>query len=120
MLTYKKNDTPENLLEPTEPTKGKKSKKKKKDKDSGTMSEEKSATPDLGYVKVKIKCCLVYQQYFVFRTVSRNQEVTVNLVFHVIIPKQFWEWEEKSFVSLRFGNPELGSWEKNYGSFHQL
>ena len=107
MLISKKNSS-EYLLQPTQ-------RKKKKNRDK---HPEKSATPDLGYVKVKRKCCLVYPQY-VFRTVSGNQGATVNLVFHVIIPKQFWEWEEKSFVSLRFGNPELGNWATNLGDFHQ-
>ncbi len=51
MQTYKKDDSPGNLVYPK---KGKKSKKKKKGKDKhpGTMSEEQSATPDVGYVKV--------------------------------------------------------------------
>ncbi|XP_064403130.1 E3 ubiquitin-protein ligase RNF213-like isoform X2 [Halichondria panicea] len=98
MLTYKKDDSAGNLFEPTE---NKKFKKKKKGKHFGTMSEEKSATSDLG-------------------TVSGNQGATVNLVFHVIIPKQFWEWDDQSYVSLRFGNPELGSWKKDCGDFSQL
>ena len=45
MLTYKKDDSAGNLFEPTE---NKKFKKKKKGKHFGTMSEEKSATSDLG------------------------------------------------------------------------
>ncbi len=45
MLTYKKDDSARNLFEPT---KNKKSKKKKKGKHSGTKSEEKFATSDLG------------------------------------------------------------------------
>ncbi len=102
-------DSPEYLIEPAP-----KKKKKKRDKHS-----EKSATSDLGYVKVFRILCSVYPQYG-FRTVSGNQGITVKLVFHVIIPKQFWEWDEESFVSLRFGNSELGSWEKNCGDFHQL
>ncbi len=48
MQTYKKDDSPGNLVDPK---KGKK-KKKGKDKHPGTMSEEQSATPDMGYVKV--------------------------------------------------------------------
>ncbi len=50
---------------------------------------------------------------------SKNEGVTVNIVFHAIIPKLFWEWDEKSFVSLRFGNPKLGGW-KDIGTFKQL
>ena len=48
---YKKDNSPGNLFDPK---KGQKSKKKKKDKDKHPrpMSKEKSATPDVGYVKV--------------------------------------------------------------------
>ncbi len=46
--------------------------------------------------------------------------MVVKIIFHVIIPKHFWEWDEKSYVSLRFGNHELGFWEKNYGDFQQV
>ncbi len=49
MVTYKKDDSPGNLFEAQ---KGKKSKKNKKGKHPGTTSEKKSATPDVGYVKV--------------------------------------------------------------------
>ncbi len=113
MLAYIKNDSPGNLFEAT---KTKKSKKKKKDKYSETMSEENSTTFELGYVIVSVYS--VYPQYW-FRTGTVSGNQGIKLVFHVIIPKQFWEWDENSFVSLRFGNPELGSWENNYGDFHQ-
>ncbi len=49
MITYKKDDSPGYLYDPQ---KGKKSKKNKKDKRPGSMSEKKSATPDVGYVNV--------------------------------------------------------------------
>ncbi len=48
MVPYKKKDSPGNLYD------GKKSKKSNKDKHPGTVSEEKSATPNVGYVKVSM------------------------------------------------------------------
>ncbi len=35
----------------------------------------------------------------------------------MIIPKQYWEWDDQSKVFIRFGNTRLGEWEVDVGHF---
>ena len=42
---------------------------------------------------------------------------SIKVVFHVIIPKHLWEWDESSFVFVRFGCENLGGWSQNIGTF---
>ncbi len=42
---------------------------------------------------------------------------SVVVVFHVIIPKPFWEWDCNSQVFLRFGSKDFGGWNQNIGNF---
>ena len=44
---------------------------------------------------------------------------SIKVVFHVIIPKPHWEWEQTSKVFLRFGCEQLGSWGANVGPFEE-
>lgn len=41
------------------------------------------------------------------------------VVFHVIIPKQYWEWDDKSKVFIHFGHSRLGNWLVDIGNFVQ-
>ncbi len=46
-----------------------------------------------------------------------STERSMDVVFHVIIPKLFWEWDSSSQVCLRFGGTDLGDWGQNVGIF---
>ena len=48
-----------------------------------------------------------------------NAPKTIEVVFHVIIPKPFWEWDANSRVYLRLGREDLGGWSQNVGDFRQ-
>ena len=45
-------------------------------------------------------------------SVSNNKML---VIFRAVIPKDVWEWDESAKVCMRFGNPELGNWETDYG-----
>lgn len=42
----------------------------------------------------------------------------MNITFHVVIPKVFWEWDLESRVYIRFGHPKLGEWS-DCGEFQE-
>ena len=46
-----------------------------------------------------------------------DPEMSMKLVFHAIIPLQFWDWDEKSSIFMRFGHPKLGDWVADCGQF---
>ena len=46
-----------------------------------------------------------------------NPKNSLDIVFHVIIAKPFWEWDKSSHVFLRFGSKDLGGWKQNIGTF---
>ncbi len=48
-----------------------------------------------------------------------NGRRLIDVVFHVIIAKPFWEWDQKSRIFLQFGGIDLGNWEQNIGTFVQ-
>ncbi len=48
-----------------------------------------------------------------------NSHQSLEVVFHVIIPKPHWKWDKTSKVFLRFGCEELGLWKANVGPFHE-
>ncbi|XP_064404373.1 E3 ubiquitin-protein ligase RNF213-like isoform X3 [Halichondria panicea] len=46
-----------------------------------------------------------------------GSEGSLDVVFHVIIAKPVWEWDDESKVFLRFGSKHLGGWKRNIGNF---
>ena len=50
-----------------------------------------------------------------FRVSERD---SINVIFHVIVPLDIWEWDETSQICLRFGHPDLGGWGFNCGLGH--
>ena len=41
----------------------------------------------------------------------------IAVTFNVIVPQNFWLWDEKTKMHLRFGDYALGSWTADYGEF---
>jgi hypothetical protein len=46
-----------------------------------------------------------------------DPEMSMKLVFHAIIPLQFWGWDDNSSIYMRFGHPKLGDWVVDCGQF---
>lgn len=42
----------------------------------------------------------------------------VDVVLHVLIPVDVWEWNDNCRVHVRFGHFKLGNWEKDIGDFN--
>ena len=59
--------------------------------------------------------------FVVFRRILRglNTSNAIEVVFHVIIPKPYWEWDASSKLFLHFGSYSLGNWGENVGEFEQ-
>ena len=41
----------------------------------------------------------------------------LKVVFHVLVHQPIWEWDAESQMFVRFGNPELGNFQYDYGPF---
>ena len=61
----------------------------------------------------------VYRSYFKQKQpsgfCSHKDKNTISIVFHAVIPKDVWEWDEDARVYMRFGVHELGNWDYDYG-----
>ena len=44
----------------------------------------------------------------------------VTVIFNVIVPRDFWPWDESTTIHLRFGDYRLGDWSSDVGSFKCL
>ncbi len=85
--------------------------------------------PMLHSVKVLLKkgiCCTIVTIILNNRLCSVyvnlrgfNGQRLIDVVFHVIISKPFWEWDRKSCIFLRFGGIDFGDWKQNIGAFVQ-
>ena len=40
---------------------------------------------------------------------------TVRIVFHALLPIDFWQWDEKSEVYIKFSHENFGKWEHDFG-----
>lgn len=49
--------------------------------------------------------------------INPSPEKTFRVVFHVLIPKDVWGWNNKTKVHLQFGHFKLGKWEAPIGEF---
>ena len=45
------------------------------------------------------------------------EDDTLAVTFNVIVPIQYWGFDDKSKVRLRFGPSQLGSWSNDAGNF---
>lgn len=64
----------------------------------------------------------VYRSYFKHKQpkqpsgfCSHKDKNAISIIFRAIIPKDVWEWDIDARVYMRFGVPELGNWDYNYG-----
>ena len=71
-----------------------------------------------------ISVVVVYYMYFYhnrpkynLRGLMANPEKSITMIFHCIIPKLLWEWDETSCMYMRFENSALGNWRHNIGEF---
>ena len=39
----------------------------------------------------------------------------VSVTFHVLVQLSAWNWDDKSFMTIRFGDPRLGGWDNDTG-----
>lgn len=46
-----------------------------------------------------------------------NCDHAVAVTFHVIVPLDYWQWDQSSHIYLRFGHTKLGSWKHDIGNF---
>ena len=44
-------------------------------------------------------------------------EKTLKVTFHVLLPKDVWNWDQTSSMHMRFSHPKLGAWNKDVGKF---
>ena len=42
---------------------------------------------------------------------------TMKVTFHVLLPKEAWNWEKESCLCLQFDHPNLGQWKEDIGEF---
>ena len=42
---------------------------------------------------------------------------SLEVTFHVLLPKKVWNWDEKSRMHMRFSHPKLGEWKEDVGEF---
>ena len=52
--------------------------------------------------------------------IHKNCEHSVAVTFNVIIPLNYWLWDDRTQVNLRFGDPRLGGWKNDVGTFSVL
>ena len=45
------------------------------------------------------------------------EERTLEVTFHVLLPKEAWNWSQSSSMHMQFGHPKLGQWKQDIGSF---
>lgn len=41
---------------------------------------------------------------------------SVNVTFHVLVHLSAWNWNDDSLMTIRFGDPRLGGWDKEAGA----
>ena len=41
---------------------------------------------------------------------AKPPKTAIKMIFHVVVPAKFWEWDETSTMKIRFGNRHLGDW----------
>ena len=46
-----------------------------------------------------------------------REENSVPVTFNIIVPQNYWLWDDKTTMSLRFAHPKLGSWNTDVGTF---
>ena len=52
--------------------------------------------------------------------ICEDNKNAVEITFKVILPSQFWGYDERSSLHLHFGHPKLGEWKHNIGKFTLL
>ena len=48
--------------------------------------------------------------------VAELNSTSVNVTFHVLVQLSAWNWNDDSLMSIRFGDPRLGGWDKEAGA----
>ena len=48
-----------------------------------------------------------------------DPKTSMKLVFHVILPLPYWEWDKASHMHIRFGHSKLGDWKVDCGDFEK-
>ena len=49
-----------------------------------------------------------------------SDEKSMMVIFHAIVPLDIWEWNDKSEIYLRFGDPQFGNWKFDAGPGQQI
>lgn len=46
---------------------------------------------------------------------TAGKDKSIAVTFHVLLPKQIWEWDVNSMMFIKFGDDELGGWNYHCG-----
>ena len=49
-------------------------------------------------------------------SVAEPNITSVNVTFHVLAQLSAWNWSDDSLMTIRFGDPRLGGWNKEAGT----
>ena len=47
--------------------------------------------------------------------ISVSPDKSIEVTFYALVPKDAWKWESNTKMTMRFGDPRLGSWLRDIG-----
>ena len=47
--------------------------------------------------------------------ISVSPDKSIGVTFYALVPKDAWKWESNTKMTMRFGDPRLGSWLRDIG-----
>lgn len=116
--------------------KDKKSKKsKKKDKKGEKVDKDGPSRPQTRYVYVSMSIVsfsdsIIFDHYYCLlrsQTAAKEDidttgfhpppEKCLEVIFHILLPMEVWNWGKKSRMHMRFSHPKLGKWNEDVGEF---
>lgn len=49
--------------------------------------------------------------------IHADQDKSINVTFHVLVPLEMWNWNANSRIRIQFGHQRLGNWKFGIGEF---